>query len=121
MNKKIAIPMDGGTLSTHFGHCKQFAIIDVVDERITKMKILEPPDHIPGQYPKWIASLGVSDVIAAGMGQKAIALFDRHHINVFLGASQKKPEIIVEEYIRGILTLSMNQCNHNGHHDCHGK
>jgi predicted Fe-Mo cluster-binding NifX family protein len=26
---RIAIPMAGGTLCPHFGHCEQFAIVDV--------------------------------------------------------------------------------------------
>ena len=30
---KYAVPVSGGVLSPHFGHCEQFALIDVDEER----------------------------------------------------------------------------------------
>lgn len=33
--KKIAIPLENGRLCSHFGHCEQFAIIDVENNTIT--------------------------------------------------------------------------------------
>ena len=35
-----------------------------------------PPEHRPGVYPRWVAALGVTDVIAGGIGQRAIDLFN---------------------------------------------
>lgn len=29
---RIAIPVTGGRLAEHFGHCEQFALIDVAEE-----------------------------------------------------------------------------------------
>ncbi|PKP36560.1 MAG: ATPase, partial [Bacteroidetes bacterium HGW-Bacteroidetes-15] len=29
MNKKIAIPIERGILFAHFGHCEQFALVNV--------------------------------------------------------------------------------------------
>ncbi len=117
--KKIAIPVDKGALSAHFGHCEKFAIVEVSDGKIIETKLLVPPEHVPGLYPKWIAGMGVSDVIAGGMGQKAIALFNQHHINVYLGAPVKAPEVIADEFLRGELLLNANRCNHEGLHGCH--
>jgi ATP-binding protein involved in chromosome partitioning len=37
MTQKIAIPMENGKLSTHFGHCEYFAIIDVQDKKIAEI------------------------------------------------------------------------------------
>ena len=73
MNKCIAIPLENGVLCGHFGHCEQFAIVTVVDSKITEIKELTPPEHVPGLYPRWVASFGVTDVIAGGMGQQAIS------------------------------------------------
>ena len=117
--KKIAIPIDNGALSAHFGHCEQFAIMEVNDGKVLSTHNVTPPEHVPGLYPKWIAGMGVSDVIAGGMGQKAIALFNQHCINVYLGAPAKTPEAIAEEFLRGELTLNANPCNHEGLHGCH--
>jgi len=31
---RYAVPISGGMLSQHFGHCDQFALIDVNEERM---------------------------------------------------------------------------------------
>lgn len=118
MNKKIAIPMENGVLCAHFGHCQQFAIVDVADGVITDVKELTPPEHVPGLYPRWVAGFGVTDVIAGGMGQKAIDLFLAQNINAFVGGPMKSAKEIVEDFIADELTLSANYCNHDGSHEC---
>lgn len=119
MNKKIAIPMENGVLCAHFGHCQQFAIVDVVDGVITDVKEMTPPEHVPGVYPRWVASFGVTDVIGGGMGQKAIDLFHQQNINVFVGAPAKQAKELVSDFIADKLTLTANYCNHDGKkHDC---
>ncbi len=118
--KKIAIPIDKGALSLHFGHCEAFAIVEVNDGKVLNTFKVTPPEHVPGLYPKWIAGMGVNDVIAGGMGHKAIALFNQHQINVFLGAPAKSPEAIADEFLSGKLTLNANPCSHEGLHGCHG-
>ncbi|MCK7542001.1 MAG: hypothetical protein MZV63_69485 [Marinilabiliales bacterium] len=37
-----------------------------------------PRPHEPGLLPGWLAEKGVTDVIAGGMGQRAIGLFNSH-------------------------------------------
>ncbi|HQH18213.1 MAG TPA: NifB/NifX family molybdenum-iron cluster-binding protein, partial [Bacteroidales bacterium] len=72
MNKKIAIPLENGLLCSHFGHCEKFAIVEINNNVITNITEVIPPEHVPGLYPKWVARFGVTDVIAGGMGEKAI-------------------------------------------------
>ncbi|HOG69548.1 MAG TPA: NifB/NifX family molybdenum-iron cluster-binding protein, partial [Fibrobacteraceae bacterium] len=86
MKKIIAIPLENGVLCAHFGHCQTFAIVNVENGTIKEIKEVTPPDHVPGLYPKWIAQFGVTDVIAGGMGQQAIMLFNEQNINAFVGA-----------------------------------
>ena len=44
---KYAIPVSGGRLSSHFGHCRQFAFFEV--DRRTKVvnsrELVEAPEH----------------------------------------------------------------------------
>jgi predicted Fe-Mo cluster-binding NifX family protein len=117
MNKCIAIPLEDGVLCAHFGHCEQFAIVTVVDDVITEVKELTPPEHVPGLYPRWVASFGVTDVIAGGMGQKAINLFNEQHINAFVGAPLDNPTTLVTLFLEGKLSLNANYCNHDGNHE----
>ncbi|MBC8489043.1 MAG: chromosome partitioning protein ParA, partial [Bacteroidetes bacterium] len=56
---KIAIPLTGGKLSAHFGHCEQFGIYEVDDENIITSELVTPPPHEPGVFPKWLHELGV--------------------------------------------------------------
>ncbi len=117
MTKKvIAIPVENGVLCAHFGHCERFAIVEVTDGNIEKISEHLPPEHVPGLYPRWIAQFGVSDVIAGGMGQKAIMLFQEQNINAFVGAPVKTPEELVRDFLDNKLTLEANYCNHDGQH-----
>lgn len=119
MNKCIAIPMENEVLCAHFGHCEYFAIITVANGQIVDSKELTPPEHVPGLYPRWVAEHGVTDVIAGGMGQKAIDLFHAQTINVFVGAPQKEAKSIVEDFLANKLNLDANYCNHDGSQEHH--
>ncbi|NLA24424.1 MAG: ATPase [Bacteroidales bacterium] len=112
MNKKIAIPLENGVVCAHFGHCQTFAIIEVENNEITGMSEHVPPEHVPGLYPRWVAQFGVTDVIAGGMGERAINLFNEQKINAFVGAPIKPPLEIVKDFIADKLNLSANYCNH---------
>ncbi len=119
MNRKIAIPMENGVLCAHFGHCQTFAIVNVENNVITEVKEVVPPEHVPGLYPKWIAQFGVTDVIAGGMGQQAIILFNQQNINAFVGAPVKTAKELVTDFLANKLSLSANYCNHDKNHE-HG-
>ena len=94
---KIAIPLADGKLTAHFGHCGQFAILDVdpQSKTIRSQVTLEPPPHEPGVLPAWLAKQGVSVVIAGGMGQRAQTLFAEKSIEVIVGAPVDTPEALV--------------------------
>ncbi len=117
MNKFIAVPLENGVLCAHFGHCEKFAIVEVVDDAITNIKEVEPPEHVPGLYPRWVADFGVTDVIAGGMGQQAISLFNQQNINAFVGAPVKPARDLVNDFLTGKLNLSANYCNHDNKHE----
>lgn len=112
MQKKIAIPLESGILSSHFGHSQQFAVVDTLDGKIVNEKLLVPPPHEPGVIPAWLAQHDVTDVIAGGMGQKAITLFNNHKINVFVGAEKKDFRELAIDLINGRLVAGANYCDH---------
>jgi predicted Fe-Mo cluster-binding NifX family protein len=109
---KIAIPVVNGQLNSHFGHTNQFFVYNVNDKKIINEEILTPPKHEPGVFPAWLASLGVTDVIAGGMGQRAIELFNQNKINVFVGVNIKAPKELISDFISGVLETSDNVCDH---------
>ena len=112
MKRRIAIPLENGILCSHFGHCEKFSIIDTKDNDITGIDFLTPPPHEPGLLPGWLSEKGVTDVIAGGMGQRAIDLFTQQKINVFVGAQLKEPENLVNDLLTNTLEAGANYCDH---------
>ncbi len=113
MSKKIAIPVDeAGVLDAHFGHCKYFALLDEEDGKIVKEEKVVPPPHEPGVLPKFLSDLGVTDIIAGGMGQQAIKLFNDNGVNAFVGAPKLTAQFLAEGYLEGKLDFTANYCDH---------
>lgn len=111
--------MAGDNLSEHFGHCQKFAFVDVDNNSITNITILDPPEHQPGTYPRWVADNGATDVIAGGMGPMAVNLFNEAGVNVFVGASLDTPTNLVNNFLAGKLRLNANFCDHHGDDHTH--
>jgi predicted Fe-Mo cluster-binding NifX family protein len=112
MKRKFAVPTSDGLLDAHFGHCRQFALVDVEDSEIKKVTYIDAPPHQPGLLPSWLAERGSTDIIAGGMGQRAIDLFNEQGVNVFVGAPRLTPEELVEGFLKEALSFSANYCDH---------
>ena len=113
MKKIIAVPVDNnGELDAHFGHCKFFAMHKIENGEITSEEKLVPPPHEPGVLPKWLAEKGATDIIAGGMGQKAIQIFNANKVNVFVGAPTQVAKELVESFLKEELQLTSNYCDH---------
>ena len=111
---RIAVPLTAGKLSQHFGHCEEFAIIDVNNDSrdIETQELVKPPAHEPGALPKWLTGLQVQLVIAGGMGQRAQQLFAQNKIDVVVGAQDNTPQELVQKYLTGQLQRGQNICDH---------
>ncbi len=111
---RIAVPVAQGKLCMHFGHCEQFAVMDVDTETktITNKQMITPPPHQPGVLPPWMAQQGVNLIIAGGMGARAIGLFEQLGVKVIVGAPSDDPENIVMAYLEGTLQTGQNVCDH---------
>lgn len=110
--------MENGLLCGHFGHCSYFAVATVKNNQVVELEEITPPTHEPGVYPRWIATMGVTDVIAGGMGQKAIDLFTQQNVNAYVGAPTKEAKTLIDDFLSGKLTLTVNSCNHDHDHHC---
>ena len=111
---KIAIPIAGGSLCPHFGHCEQFAIavVDPQTRTIQQLTYQTPPPHQPGILPEWLRQQGVHVVIVGGIGQRAVAFLQQSGIQVIIGAPSNPPEQIVQDYLAGTLQTGSNLCDH---------
>ena len=111
---KIAIPMVDGCLCMHFGHCAQFALVDVdlATKKIIGRNDVTPPPHEPGLLPAWLGELGVGMILAGGMGQRAQNLFTEQNIKVMVGLPSEAPETLISSLFEGALKSGTNVCDH---------
>jgi len=111
--KKIAVPTDTtGMLDSHFGHCKFFTIIDVQDGQIVSEEKVVPPPHEPGLLPRWLAEKNVTDILAGGMGNRAIQIFNQNGVNVFVGAPKMNATDLVKGFLDQTVKFAANYCDH---------
>jgi predicted Fe-Mo cluster-binding NifX family protein len=116
--KKIAVSVQGETVSAHFGHAPYFKIFSIENNNIVNESSLENPGHQPGLLPKLLNEAGADLVIASGMGQKAIAIFEKNNIEVICGASGQAKSAVLD-YLNGDLNISANGCSHGDHDHNH--
>jgi ATP-binding protein involved in chromosome partitioning len=111
---RYAIPMANGQLCMHFGHAAQFAILDYDEDTksIVKNEIHTPPPHEPGVLPAWLHEHGVNIIIAGGMGQRAVMLFEQKNITVVIGATGGTAEEVVLAHATHELITGENICDH---------
>ena len=109
---KFAIPCAEGKLTAHFGHCQEFALVDVEDNQIKNKEMLVPPPHEPGVLPKWLHEQGADVIIAGGMGARAADLFAQNGIKVITGAPVMDPEGLIKQYLDNTLETGSNLCDH---------
>ena len=110
---KIAIPLAAGLLSPHFGHCEQFAIVEVdAHHNTVRQTYLEPPAHEPGALPRWLSGLGADVILAGGMGRRAQQLFAESGVDVVVGVPVGTVEELVSAYLAKTLVQGQNLCDH---------
>lgn len=111
---RIAIPVSNGTLDPHFGHCRQFALVDVEpgEGKIITQTLTDPPPHEPGALPAWLAEQKVELVLAGGMGSMAQNIFATNGIRVIVGAPPLTIEALIQAWHAGELDGGANACDH---------
>jgi predicted Fe-Mo cluster-binding NifX family protein len=116
---KYAVPISGGKLSAHFGHCGKFAFFETDEstKTITGREVVEAPEHQPGLLPVWLAEKGAGVVIAGLMGERAHSLLEQRGITVVTGVQESDPEQAVLQHLNGSLSTAPMACDH-GHGKC---
>ena len=111
---KIAIPLEDGRVSMHFGHCSAFAVYDVDEsnKQVLSQTELPAPPHEPGMLPGWLHERGATVVITGGMGRRAQDLFAQQGIEVVTGAPPQATDEVVAAYLSGVLQAGANACDH---------
>jgi FKBP-type peptidyl-prolyl cis-trans isomerase SlyD len=126
----VAIPSEtpGGLdapISDHFGHCAAFTLVQISDGQIGPVTVLPNGDHeqdgclAPVQLLK---ERDVTALIAAGMGRRPLAGFQRAGISVYHSAGASTVREAAEFLAAGECQpfdeaeTCAGSCDHHGHH-----
>jgi len=112
----IAVACDGDQVSQHFGHCESFQLYYEEGGRIVKTDSVASPGHRPGFLPVFLHEKGAEVIIAGGMGQGAVELFNANNIETIIGA-QGSARQAAEDYLKGSLRSTGSVCHEHEHHD----
>lgn len=115
---KVAIASEGSYVSEHFGHCPEYTIFDVDGDTITSKTVIPNPGHEPGFLPRYLGRLGVTHIIAGGMGYRAQQLFLEQGIEPILGVTGQVDEVM-RAFLAGTLERGESLC-HGGEGSCGG-
>ena len=111
---KIAVASEKNIVTEHFGHCENFNIYEVADNKIVKSESIPNPGHRPGFLPVFLYDKGVNVIISGGIGGGAVDIFNEKGIEVIAGAKGDAREA-AEAYIKGELQYTGSICHEHKH------
>ncbi|WP_373898915.1 NifB/NifX family molybdenum-iron cluster-binding protein [Haloimpatiens sp. FM7315] len=114
---KIAMPKEGELLNQHFGKSKNFAVIELEENRIVNIKEVstETLQHNHEGLAEFLNNEGVEVVITGGIGEGAYKPLIEKGFKVIRGA-KGSVESVVEEYLKGELKDKKVLCSHHHAH-----
>ncbi|MBI9052208.1 MAG: NifB/NifX family molybdenum-iron cluster-binding protein [Bacteroidales bacterium] len=115
---KIAVPTRDNFVDGHFGHCENYTIFTVNDNKeIVESEIMDSPQGCgcKSNIAGILQEKGVSFLLAGNMGEGALNKLNAFGINVIRGCSGDATEL-VKSYLDGNLNDSGESCSHHGDH-----
>ncbi len=106
---KVCIPNSDRKVSRHFGKAAEFAVITIEDGKFVKGEVIPNPGREKVKVPAFVSGLGVTHVIAAGIGNPAIAILNGQGIEVYSGAVGMV-DTVLERFMKGELTSKKMSC-----------
>ncbi len=106
---RLAIATDKGMVSSHFGRCPEFTIVEVEDNKVIKKGIIKNPGHETGFLPRFFNEQRVECVITGGAGFRAQQLFDEFNIRLVTGV-HGRIEAAIDDFINKKLETGENAC-----------
>jgi len=115
---KVAVSTDQGYVSAHFGRCQSYTIIEIKEGQILSRQEIPNPGHQPGFLPGYLSEMGVSCIIAGGMGPRAQGLFADRNIETVIGVQGPVDEVI-EKFAMQELEAGEDLCGHKHGPEAH--
>ena len=117
---KIAVPTTNGQIEAHFGHCAEFRVYTIGDDKniIEEDTVIPPPEcGCKSEIIPQLAEAGVSVMLAGNMGGGAVQMLGHHGIEVFRGLAGDVRNAL-EAWLAGSVTDSGSECGGSEGHGC---
>jgi predicted Fe-Mo cluster-binding NifX family protein len=114
---KIALPISGDLINSHFGRSESFAFANIEEKRILDIEVVSTLGlvHNHDGLVNLFVHKGVEAVIANGIGQGAINAIKDKGFELIRGASGRYIDVL-QQYIDGTLEDKNIVCsNHKKH------
>jgi len=106
---RVVIPIEGDFLSEMFNDCTSYQVYEIDNnEQISKVKGI-PSQKISGKLQKLMENYGATDLIVHSIDRVSLKFFSETKLNLFIGVEIRKPEQLIEDYLKG--TLKSNTLN----------
>ena len=127
MSYTIAVPSEnpGGleaNLGAHFGHCDLYTLINVENGEVAEVNVIPNVPHQQGGClapVQHLASSGVTQLIAGGMGLRPLMGFNQAGIDVFYGGDARTVGEAVQSMLKGNLPQFKQENTCGGGNGCH--
>jgi len=106
---KVCIPYSDLQVSRNFGKAAAFALVVIEDGHIASTEILPNPGHGKVKVPVFLGAFGITHVIAAGIGNPAVAILNEQGIEVYTGATGRADQVL-DRFLRGELRSKKMSC-----------
>lgn len=113
VSMKIAIGLDGENVANHFGHCNDFRVYEIVDNKVIHQEDIHDELHVHQARPQFLKDLGVDVLIMNSMGKGAYNRLITLGIKT-INAENKSVENALNSYLSKELNVELIG------HECHG-
>lgn len=114
---KVAVPTRGSVVDSHFGHCENYTIFSVDENKmIIGSEILPSPQGCgcKSNIAAVLKEKGVSIMLAGNMGDGALSVLSHHGIQVYRGCSGDVRQV-AEAFMKDQINDSGEGCHHHDH------
>jgi predicted Fe-Mo cluster-binding NifX family protein len=106
---KVCIPSTDRKVSRNFGKASEFLLITVNGGKVASAEVVPNPGREKVKVPLFVAGLGVTHVIAGGIGNPAIGVLKGEGVQVISGA-EGPVDAALGRYFGGMLESKKMSC-----------
>lgn len=112
---KVAATYDNGYVFPHFGHCEQFKVYTIEDNKVTDTEIVSSNGSGHSALADLLNKIKVDVLICGGIGGCAVSALSEYGIILYAGVQGDADEAVAK-FIQGTLPhFSDANCSHHSH------